>query len=29
MKRRTFTQVQLIAPHLREGISPPYSGIFC
>jgi len=29
MKRRTFTQMKLIAPHLREEISPPYSGISC
>jgi hypothetical protein len=29
MKRRTFTQMKLIAPHLREEISPPYSGMSC
>ena len=29
MKRRTFTQMKLVAPHLREEISPPYSGISC
>ena len=29
MKRRTFTRVELIVLHLREEISPPYSGISC
>lgn len=29
MKRRTFTQVKLVVLHLREEISPPYSGISC
>jgi hypothetical protein len=29
MNLRTFTQMKLIVPHLREEISPQYSGISC